>query len=234
MNAVAAGSGPARAGQARAAARGDVGHPVEAAAERPRQGCGCSARRDARLQAPVVGHEHDPAVLAADVDAAAAQRGRGVQVVAVAQDRVARGGVEGPAAPAGARVERVEAAVGGADVEDAPAAARRSPEDRRGADGVAGVVAPAQVAAQVERVDRAVGGGDVDALLAERGRRVDVVVGGVGPAVAAGLRIERVDGAVERADVDRATGADRRRGGDEADGGPAATSRGRASRRRRC
>ena len=154
-------------------------------------------------------------MLAADVHAAAAERRRAVQVVAVAQHGVARGRVVRPAPPARLGVERVEAAVGRAHVEDPAAAARRAPEHRRGAHGVARVVAPAQPAGAVERVHRAVGGRDVDEPRPERRRGVHVVVGLEAPAHRAGARVERVQRAVERADVDGAVAADGGRRGHE-------------------
>ena len=171
------------------------------------------------LAAEVVGHEPDPPVLAADVDAALAERRRAVEVIAVGEPRLARRGVERPAALAGLGVERVEHAVGGADVDDLAVALRRPAEHRRGAHRIAGVIAPQLGAVGRHGVDRAVGRADVDRLRVaggvggERRRAVDVVGGREGPALGAGGRVERVQRAVEGADVDGAVGAERRRGG---------------------
>ena len=88
------------------------------------------------MQAVVVGNVVDVAVLAGDVDPGPPERGRGVEVVAVAQRGIGRRGVERPAPAAGGGVERVELAVGGADVEDLavprPGAAPSTGEERIG------------------------------------------------------------------------------------------------------
>ena len=176
------------------------------------------------MAAVVVGDEPDPAVLAADVDAALAERRRAVEVVAVGEAGVLRRRVERPAPLAGLGVERVERAVGRADVDDLAVALRRPADHRRGAHRVAGVVAPQLMAVGRDRVDRAVGRADVDrgrvagGVGGERRRAVDVVGGREGPALGAGRRVERVQRAVERADVDGAVGAERRRGGEIAGG----------------
>ena len=98
-----------------------------------------SQRLVATLAAVVVGDEPDAAVLAADVDAALAERRRAVEVVAVAKRRALGRGVERPAPRSGGRVQRVELAVGGADVDDLALAVRLPSERRRGADRLAGV-----------------------------------------------------------------------------------------------
>ena len=70
-------------------------------------------------------------VLAPYVDATRAESRRRVQIVAVAEPRVPRRGVVGPAAAPGLRVERVQGPVAGPHVQDLAAVPGRHPPENR-------------------------------------------------------------------------------------------------------
>ena len=98
-----------------------------------------------------------------------------------------------------------------------------SAQHGRGANRLAGVVAPQQRPAGCERVHRTVCGGDVDRVGAPRGvaaqgrRAVDVVVGAKRPLRQPRVGVKRVELGVERADVNGAVAPDGRRGDDKSE-----------------
>ena len=163
--------------------------------------------RGRRLEAPqpVSGRRvegHELAVVGADVDALAPDRGGGIDVVP---------GPLRPQQPPARGAEGVERAVRVSDENPAVSDRRRRIEELAAAEAGERLGAPDLPAGpRVERVEAAAVGAEVDLPVGERRRAVDLVVGGERPAGLPGVDVDRVEPVIPRPDVEGLADDERR------------------------